>query len=256
MVPVTQYTNSDAIRAAVGVTDNELSDAMMTDSSYDLQIEADLDSWVDHESIATSANAASAAVAAAETSLVTNQTALTAAETSLALASAGAATATSALDAAQAAYDADPSPANYTALTDAISANAVAQAQLATADSNLLVAQTNLATATTTLADAKATQKTAQKRANLLSLYAMWAGGVLAAATILALPRKQTNGKDAFERFAPESIRDAQRHAAEQREKYRGLLEGEQLDLISLRPSFAQLSSPAYDPITNDGFDA
>ena len=256
MVPVTQYTNSDAIRAAVGVTDNELTDAMITASSYGLQIEAELDLWIDHESIATSANAASAAVAAAETSLVTTQTALTAAETSLALASAEAATATSALDAAQADYDADPSGPNYSALQDAISTNAVKQAVLATANSNLLVAQSNNSAAEATLATARQTLKTAQKKADLLSLYAMWAGGVLAVATILAIPRKQTNGKDGFERFALDGLKDVQRHAMKQREKYRGLLEADTIDLLDYRPSLGRLSSPAYDPITNDGFDA
>ena len=43
---VTSYTGTDAIRAAIGVSDNDIPDKLLVDQRLDLELTVDLDLWV------------------------------------------------------------------------------------------------------------------------------------------------------------------------------------------------------------------
>ena len=44
--PIGPYTGTDAIRAGIGVTDNEITDAMLVDQQLELELEVDLATWL------------------------------------------------------------------------------------------------------------------------------------------------------------------------------------------------------------------
>lgn len=46
MLPLTQYTDTDAVRAVVGITDNEVSDTMLTQQALDVDLTVDLGEWL------------------------------------------------------------------------------------------------------------------------------------------------------------------------------------------------------------------
>lgn len=53
-VPISNYTGTDAIRGALGLTDNEVTDAMLVDQRLDLELSVDLELWVPtHASVYT-----------------------------------------------------------------------------------------------------------------------------------------------------------------------------------------------------------
>lgn len=45
-LPITTYTDTDAIRGAVGVTNNEITDAMLTEQGLSIELTVDLDGWL------------------------------------------------------------------------------------------------------------------------------------------------------------------------------------------------------------------
>ena len=45
-VVITDYTNSDAVRGAIGLTDNEVTDGMLADQNIDKALTLDLDEWL------------------------------------------------------------------------------------------------------------------------------------------------------------------------------------------------------------------
>lgn len=45
-LPITAYTSTDAVRGAVGLTDNELLDETLVDQKLDTELEVDLQQWV------------------------------------------------------------------------------------------------------------------------------------------------------------------------------------------------------------------
>jgi hypothetical protein len=44
--PIGPYTSTDAIRAGIGVTDNEITDGMLVDQLLELELEVDLATWL------------------------------------------------------------------------------------------------------------------------------------------------------------------------------------------------------------------
>jgi len=44
--PIGPYTTTDAIRGGIGVTDNEITDAMLVDQQLELELEVDLATWL------------------------------------------------------------------------------------------------------------------------------------------------------------------------------------------------------------------
>lgn len=49
---ISAYTTTDALRGAIGVTDNEITDEMLTSQRLDLELEADLLAWLsDHATL-------------------------------------------------------------------------------------------------------------------------------------------------------------------------------------------------------------
>ena len=60
MAPISQYTNSDAVRAAIGVDDEDVDDNVFKDRSMDVELLVDLDTWVaTHSTIWTAGDPAS-----------------------------------------------------------------------------------------------------------------------------------------------------------------------------------------------------
>ena len=45
-VPLSPYSSTDAVRAALALTDNELTDEMLTEQHLDAELELDLQTWV------------------------------------------------------------------------------------------------------------------------------------------------------------------------------------------------------------------
>jgi hypothetical protein len=64
--PITAYTDTDAIRSALGVTDNEVTDAMLVDQRLALELTVDLDGWADGHAAAFAAGSLQGADAAAQ----------------------------------------------------------------------------------------------------------------------------------------------------------------------------------------------
>lgn len=60
MLPLTEYTDTDAVRAVVGVTDNEVPDLMLTQQGLTLSLTLDLGEWLpSHATIYAEGNAQS-----------------------------------------------------------------------------------------------------------------------------------------------------------------------------------------------------
>lgn len=261
MLPVTPYTNTDAIRGCLGVTDDELLDEMIVNARFDLQLESDLDQWLPgHSLLKDAADAASDAVNA---SLVIKETAeetLAASETSLVSAGARLHLADLALAAAQAAYD---SASQNPPVSPIIAAElAAAQQEYTDALAEQDTAQTSYNQAYAALTAAKSDWeaktlllKTARKTTGLITLYSMWFCVALAVPVVqMAAPKKNTNGKDAFERFA-NAADGLLLNAQMQTEKFKGMLSDDQGINDSLSTLvLAARSVPEYDPMTNDGY--
>lgn len=261
MLSVTPYTNTDAIRGCLGVTDNELLDEMIVSARFDLQLEIDLDQWLPgHSSLKDAADAASDAVNASLVLKETAEESLTASETTLVGAGARLATANTALAAAQAAFDtANLNPPVSQAVSDDLLA---AQIEQSTAAGLVAAATTAHTQAVTDLESATAVwtanlllQKAARRTTGLITLYSMWFCVVLAVPVMLmAAPKKNTNGKDAFERFANASD-GLLANAVMQTEKFKGLLNDDQGVIGDLGALvLAARSIPDYDPMTNSGY--
>lgn len=62
-VPIAKYTTTDAVRGALGVTDNELEDAMLQNQQLDMALLSDLAAWLPNHA---ALYAAGQAVASAE----------------------------------------------------------------------------------------------------------------------------------------------------------------------------------------------
>lgn len=256
MVAVTPYTDSDAIRGALGVTDDELLDEMITKAGYDLQLESDLDQWLtDHEDLAAAAAATAETVTTLTGTLATQQGLLTASAVALGAAQAEVATTSAAQATAQSDYDAAPTdPVLQQALADAIAA---ADAAVVAAAAALIArddAQAAVDATAVSLAEAKLADKSNKIIWRNLRLYAMWFCVCLAGSAILAIPKKVSNGKDAFERFDATTLAAVIANANQKREAYKDLL----LTLTDAQPdvpvfSMGALSSPSYDPVTNEG---
>ena len=59
-----QYTNTDKVRAAIGVTDDEISDDMLVDQNLEMALLADLSGWIsNHATIYATGRAAGATAA-------------------------------------------------------------------------------------------------------------------------------------------------------------------------------------------------
>lgn len=261
MTPVTPYTNTDAIRGCLGVTDNELLDEMIVDSRFALQLEMDLEEWLPgHASLQVAATAASDAVTASQLTLDTANETLTASETTLDSAGVAVATATSALATAQANYDAAAAnppvdPSIEAALQEANLALVVANGALAAAQNAHEEALDAVTAAQTDLAAKLVTLKKAQRSFGLLVLYSMWFCAVLAVGVIrMAAPKKNTNGKDAFERFVVD-MDNLAANAEAKAAQFRAMLSTDQgITPESTSIVMAGASTPAYDPMTNEGF--
>jgi len=62
-VAITAYTGTDAIRGVIGVTDNEVTDAMLIDQRLDLELTVDLNRWAPTHAAAFATGSASGATA-------------------------------------------------------------------------------------------------------------------------------------------------------------------------------------------------
>lgn len=262
MVAVTPYTDSDAIRGCLGVTDNELLDEMVIAAQYDLELQLNLGEWLpDHSSIGAAADAASAAVNEAQLSLTSAREALTASESSLVDAGAVVTQATTALASAQAAYDtaAGNPPVDAAieqTLLDAQNSLATAIAAQSAASQTVVDDSAAVDSATAALAAAKAASLAPTRSFGLLRLYSMWFCANLAMTTLqLSTPKKSSNGKDSFERF-PIDMEVLAARVAERVSYFQDLVktdQGIETD-TDLGFALAAASVPNYDPITNEGF--
>ncbi len=260
-LPVTPYTNTDAIRGCLGVTDNELLDEMIVSARFDLQLEMDLDQWLPgHSSLKDAADAASDAVNASLVLKETAEESLTASETTLVSAGARLTLANLALAAAQAAYDS----ANQNPPVDQTVINDLAEAQQehtdALAEQTTALSAYNQADAAFTAAKSdwatkSAANKLTRKTAGLISLYSMWFCAALAVPVVqMAAPKKNTNGKDAFERFA-NAADGLLGNALSQAGKFKDMLSTDQGIIDNLEAIvLVARSIPDYDPMTNEGY--
>ena len=261
MVPVTLYTDSDAIRGCLGVTDNELLDEMIVGAQVALELEADLDDWLpSHADLPDAPTVSAAAVTAAQlpytdaldgldwatTNLSGAQTDFDAAEWELAVAE-------DTLRFAQQNPPADP--ATQTRYDDALWEYNVAAGKLDFAKQLLAENQTLVNEVKAVLDTAKAKLKTDTRSANLLRLYSMW----FCAATCISImqmaaPKKHTNGKDAFERFVAD-MDSLKTNALTKADQYRTSLAAlQQVDVSTTPAVMVAASTPAYDPVTNEGY--
>lgn len=221
MTPVVLYTNANAIRGCLGITENELYDEMIVSSRFDLQLEVDLDTWLPgHAALASAADATSEAANTSQVEKDTAQGVLAASVVSLETALAS---------------------GDQFAIDLATAAKASAEAAfVAATEANAL---------------ALSAKAVARKSHSLLTLYSMWFCAVLAAGIMkMAAPKKNTNGKDAFERFAVdlENITSAAQANAD---KFKDQLKDDQQIVDDLEPLvLAARSIPEYDPMTNEGY--
>lgn len=261
MLPVTPYTNTDAIRGCLGVTENELLDEMIVNARFDLQLETDLDQWLPgHSLLKDAADAASDAVNASLVLKDTAEETLTASETSLASAGARLHLADVALAAAQASYDtaSQNPPVSPTITADLAAAQQErtdALAEQTTATTAYNQADAAFTAAKSDLAEKTALLKVARKTTGLITLYSMWFCVALAVPVVqMAAPKKNTNGKDAFERFA-NAADGLLMNAKMQTEKFKDMLSTDQGITDALGTLvLAARSVPEYDPMTNDGY--
>jgi len=61
---ITAYTTTDAIRGAIGLTDNEVTDAMLVDQNLALELESDLLGWIPNHAALYAAGLANGATSA------------------------------------------------------------------------------------------------------------------------------------------------------------------------------------------------
>ncbi len=256
MVPVTPYSNSDAIRGCLGVTDNELTDEMISDSQYGLEIELHLDGWLpNHDELYRAATAATAAVKSAEVTYQSAKADFSASESSLVALDAAVADATAAVSLAQQAADSNPGDsALQQNLHDANNSLQAAILERGLGANRRNAAQQTLAAAETDLVVARTVRKVASRSYGYLTLYCQWYGAVLGAGALLAIPKKQSNGKDVFERFTTNMAEQQARAAAKVVELRQALEESAGLVVTTVAPVLAAASNPAYDPMTNSGY--
>lgn len=221
MTTVVLYTNTDAIRGCLGITENELYDEMIVSSRFDLQLEVDLDTWLPgHGALASAADATSEAVNTTQ---------------------------------AQTDAAAEVLAASVVTLDDALASGDPASIDLATAAK--ASAEAALVAATAALTAAKLARTTARKSHGILTLYSMWFCAALGAGAMkMAAPKKNTNGKDAFERFSID-LDVVLANAQTQAEKYKDMLNTDQgVDTSLGAIVMAARSIPDYDPMTNEGY--
>lgn len=221
MTTVVLYTNTDAIRGCLGITENELYDEMIVSSRFDLQLEIDLDSWLPgHGALANAADATSDTV-----------------------------------NTAQAQYEAaaEVLAASVVSLENALESGNQAVIDFATAAK--ASAEAALVVATEALTAAKLARTLARKSHGILTLYSMWFCAVLGAGAMkMAAPKKNTNGKDAFERFSID-LDAVQANAQTQADKFKDMLNSDQgVDTSLGAIVMAARSIPDYDPMTNEGY--
>lgn len=261
MVPVTLYTDSDAIRGCLGVTDNELLDEMIVGAQVALELEADLDDWLpDHALLLDAPTVSAATVAAVQLTYTEALDGLSWAVTNLSRAQSNfdaaeweLAVATSTLETAQQNPPVDP--ATQTRYDDAVRGYDQATSTLNEAKRLLDLNQAEVDTAKAQLDAAKATAKRDTRSVSLLRLYSMWFCATSCISIMqMAAPKKHTNGKDAFERFVAD-MDSLKTNAMSKADQYRTSLAAlQQVDVSSTPAVMAAVSNPAYDPITNDGF--
>lgn len=261
MVPVTLYTDSDAIRGCLGVTDNELLDEMIVGAQVALELETDLDGWLpSHADLLGAPTVSAAAVTAAQLTYTDALDGLTWATDNLARGQSSFDNAEWELAVAEdtlrfAQQNPPVSPATQTRYDDALWEYNVALGQLDSAKSLLTTNQVLTNEAKAVLDAAKATEKRDTRSVGLLRLYSMWFCASTCIPTMqMAAPKKHTNGKDAFERFVTDMDKllvNAQSKAAQYKTT---LAELQQVDVSTVPAVMVASSTPTYDPITNEGF--